>query len=296
VRTTDPFVSVIIPTKNRESFLQRALRSALLQTYTDFEILVVDDGSSDGTREAVAGFDSPRIRYFYRPSGHAGAARNFAFTCMRGRVAAFLDSDDLWDPRHLETAVDALSKAPAAGMAVTNFRLIDSAGETLNGRYVPASYEYQGSFVSDFLSGKLPVATSGVLVRRETLRDAGRFDERYRTGEDFDLWLRAGLAAPVLYLRDPLVSYRTHSDSVTGEGWSRMWASTAEVLKERRDSIDARRLPSGRFIARFYALAARAAYDESKTSRSRSYSLAALRHDPLCAAAYKGFVRSFIVR
>src|SRR5688572_26633127 len=118
-----PRISVVVPTRDRAAYLALALESALAQTFPDFEILVVDDGSVDRTREVAESF--AKVRYLKGEGKGPAHARNLALRNMRGSAAAFLDSDDIWEPRKLERQVRALDAVPAARMAVCNFRLID---------------------------------------------------------------------------------------------------------------------------------------------------------------------------
>src|SRR5450759_1400233 len=131
-----PRVSVIVPTFNRARLIRETLDSVLEQTYADYECLVIDDGSSDDTREAIGDL-LPRL--IYQPISHTGAAAayNTGLTLARGEYVAFLDSDDLWDARFLERMIGALAAAPWAGFAYCDYSTFDVHGTTRSGWLTP---------------------------------------------------------------------------------------------------------------------------------------------------------------
>ena len=114
-----PIVSVIIPTYNAKELLIEAIDSVLSQTLSDLELLIIDDGSIDGTVEAVKAVDDPRIRYFYKDNGGVSSARNMGLDKATGQYIAFLDSDDLYHPKYLETMVSAMENNPDYGVVYT---------------------------------------------------------------------------------------------------------------------------------------------------------------------------------
>jgi hypothetical protein len=198
-----PFVSVIIPTCDRRELVKRAVASVLTQTMPSFEVIVVDDGSTDGTREALADLDE-RLRYRWQPNRGAPSARNTGVRLARGEIVAFLDSDDVWLPDHLETLVGALERHPAAILAST------CPGSLLAGRQKPMRARLVDPLAETFMHHSLPGFTSCVAARREALVTAGGFDERLKVGDDPDMWLRLGLRGPfALVRRRTVVKHRT---------------------------------------------------------------------------------------
>ena len=129
-----PRVSVVIPTYNCEQFLDRTIDSALRQTYQDFEIIVVDDGSTDGTQSLVAGYGKA-VRYVYQPNQGASAARNTALSQASGEFIAYLDADDLWLPEKLARQVEFLDAHPACGFVHTEVSVIDEQDNVLHARF-----------------------------------------------------------------------------------------------------------------------------------------------------------------
>jgi len=241
---TRNLVSVIIPTYNRAYVLPRAVESVLAQTHPSVEVVLVDDGSNDGTSELVAsrwGGD-PRIRYVRQANAGASAARNHGIRLVEGDFAAFLDSDDEWLPWKLELQLAALAAFPKAGMVWTDMVAVGPAGETLDPRYLRHMYsawsrftceqifeDFQtisvvapalvhrgiedariwfGDIFSPMVVGNL-VHTSTVLLRRERLERVGTFDEALRfAGEDYEFHLRTCRAGSVAFADVPTIRYQ----------------------------------------------------------------------------------------
>jgi glycosyl transferase family 2 len=190
--SASPSVSVIVPTFQRREYVQRAVRSVLAQTFTDFELIVVDDGSTDGTGDALVGLDR-RLRYHWQPNRGVGAARNAGIGLARGGIVAFLDSDNRWLPRHLAVVTEALECHPQAVLASTCFRFQIRGDE-------PAETAVVDLLPRLVLSN--PVGfVSCIAVRRQTLDAVGGFDERLTVWEDSDLWLRLAVHGPFCLVR-----------------------------------------------------------------------------------------------
>ena len=214
-----PLVSVVIPTYNRVALLAEAVRSVLAQTFTDFELIVVDDGSTDHTKAMVDGLADPRVRVISLPhSGLPGRARNAGITQARGRYVAFLDSDDLWDSTKLADQLAVLSNQPECRWCHTGGRCIDEVGAP-HARWPMPRFALQGSIAELMLRRRAGVNSSSVLVERALLREVGAFDETFVFGEDYDLWVRLALRSPVACIRDPRVQRRIHSSQFIGSGW-----------------------------------------------------------------------------
>jgi glycosyltransferase involved in cell wall biosynthesis len=181
-----PSVSVVIPTFERRRSVIEAVRSALAQTRGDVEVIVVDDGSTDGTAAAVGAIDG-RVKVARRPNGGPAAARNTGIRQARAPVLAFLDSDDRWQPRHLEEVLGLLASHSAAVLACT-----DVAG--LGDDSLKRSVGLMQAAPAVLLGGLL--YTSAVAVRREVVEAVGGFDAQLRVAEDSDLWCRLSLEGP----------------------------------------------------------------------------------------------------
>jgi glycosyltransferase involved in cell wall biosynthesis len=205
---THPLVSVIIPTHNRSRLLTTTLRSALAQREVDLEIIVVDDGSTDGTPDVLGSASDPRLRSLRSDVARGvSAARNAGIEDARGAWVAFLDDDDLWAPtklvRQLRAAAEARSTWVYAGAVK-----IDTAGRIIGGRPPPAPDEIMARLPGWSI---VPGGCSGVIVERTALDRTSLFDPRLVNLADWDLWIRLAGTGPPSFTDQPLVGYRVHA-------------------------------------------------------------------------------------
>lgn len=206
-----PRVSVIIPTYNRKDYVQEAIDSVLAQTYTDYEIIVVDDGSTDGTGEALQVRYGDRIRYVWQENQGESVARNRATEMAQGEFIAFLDSDDLWMPEKLQRQVAYLEMWSDAGMVFGQAWLIDEHGERYGHEPLGAAQQTPTVLAHDSLLLRNRVSgPSTVLLRRELWQRIDGFDPQIRYGEDWDLWLQVARIKPIHAMSMPLACIRRH--------------------------------------------------------------------------------------
>lgn len=200
-----PVVSIIIPSYNRGYCIAQCLRSALDQTFADFEIIVVDDASSDDTRAQVLSISDSRIRYLAHDSNQGGAvARNTGIRVAQGEFVAFLDSDDHWLPDKLEKQIAALrTLGPKWGLSYTWLSCVDDAGtETLR-----VNPENDGACFDEMLVTNFIGTFSNIVVRKSLLIEVGALDESFRSCQDWDLFIRLTRHASVHCLREYAVCY-----------------------------------------------------------------------------------------
>jgi glycosyltransferase involved in cell wall biosynthesis len=205
-----PLVSVIIPTRNRAHLLQRTLESVLKQSTQDLEVIVVDDGSTDNTRDVVASAD-PRVLVLRNPeSTGVSVTRNRGIAAARGTWIAFCDDDDLWAPNKLQEQLTAAGQAGANWAYVGDVN-VDDQLRVLSGGPPP-----DPAAVIALLPRCNPLASGGsnVVVRSNILTEVGGFDPTLRRTEDWDLWIRIARKGPPAYVRQPLVAYRFHRGNV----------------------------------------------------------------------------------
>ena len=183
-----PKVSVIIPTYNCAHYLGQAIESVIGQTFRDFDIIVLDDGSMDNTSE-VAGKYGSAIRYIRQANGGLPAARNRAIEASTGEFVALLDSDDWWEPTKLAEQVPLLEDDPDAGLSYTDLRVVYDDGTVLPSFLLSRPLATSG-YVFDRLLLSGFILPSTVLMRRTCFEQSGMFDESMRSHEDIDLWLR----------------------------------------------------------------------------------------------------------
>jgi glycosyltransferase involved in cell wall biosynthesis len=204
-----PSVSIVLPTFNRLKYLRPAVQSIHAQTFTDWELIVADDGSDGETAAYLASLvDPPKIRVISLPhSGNPGAVRNVGWQAAQGEFIAFLDSDDLWLPQKLAKQVASLSAHPQRQWGHTAFATIDDSGS--QPRAWPAA---QGWVLESLIKMELVIAPASVIVKRRCLELLGGFDVRQRACEDYDLWLRLAAISELDGVAEELTLKRAQPD------------------------------------------------------------------------------------
>jgi glycosyltransferase involved in cell wall biosynthesis len=205
-----PLVSVIVPSYNSAHLVADAVDSVLAQTYPHVELIVVDDGSKDDTRQVLARYGE-RLRYVHQENRGLSGARNTGIGHARGELLAFLDADDKWLPEKLSRQVEALLANPRAAFAHTEVLYWDSQTGAAESR-PKERHEFTGACYRRLFAGN-QIIVSTALVRRERLEKVGLFDEAIRrpSTQDYDAWLRLARHAEVVYVPEPLVYYRVHA-------------------------------------------------------------------------------------
>ncbi len=211
-------VSVVIPVYNGERYLAASLESVLKQTYQHFEVIVVDDGSTDGSRALLATYE-PRVRVIAQRNSGVSAARNLAAASAQGELIAFLDADDLWDDGKLAAMVDLMQAHPRCLAAYHSVRLIDAAGTITLASDAEDNRWMSGDVLLGLVLGRTSncFSPSQAIVRRGAFISAGGFPLGIRQAEDYGLWLKLAAKGPILYLCAILGSYRRHAASVSIE-------------------------------------------------------------------------------
>ena len=210
----NPTVSIIIPTYNREKLIGKAIKSVLEQTFSDFELIVVDDASTDQTQTAVEQFQDLRIRYLHHQK-NAGvcAARNTGLAAAQGRYIAFLDSDDEWRSDKLEKQIARFETAPErVGVIYTWLQIIDEQGNSQKLRQPTARGDLQQDLIYDNIIG----TPSTLMVKRDYIQKTEGFDTRLRCCEDWDMWLQLARYCEFDVIEEPLVQYRNHAEKGRG--------------------------------------------------------------------------------
>ncbi|HRK18090.1 MAG TPA: glycosyltransferase family 2 protein [Hyphomicrobiaceae bacterium] len=219
-----PKVSVVISLYNTERYIAETIGSVLAQSFADFELIVVDDGSTDRGPEIALGFSDPRVRVFSQKNRGLAGARNAGIREARGTYVALLDADDLWHPRKLEACVARLDADPWAGIVFTASRLVDDEGAYLGMEQRPSTPTFGAADVFC----RNPVGNGSAPVLRRSALDAiafwddrrGRvawFDEDFRQSEDIECWTRlvATTAWTFAYVDEALTDYRVNSQGLS---------------------------------------------------------------------------------
>jgi glycosyltransferase involved in cell wall biosynthesis len=209
-------ISVVVPAFNYGCYLAEAIRSVLAQSFSDFELIIVDDGSKDDTRKIVHRFPDPRIRYIYQSNRGLSAARNTGIANARFALIAFLDADDLWMPEMLASAHARFQLLPPSfGLAACDSLRISQEGALLDHSRRGGRTLSEREIRSRDLILKSHFMPSTVVARREVFERVGAFDTSLRSTEDRDMWIRAASQFRVHYVSEPLVRIRKHGSNMS---------------------------------------------------------------------------------
>lgn len=277
-----PHVTVIIPAFNCERYIAAAVKSVLDQTHRDFDLIVVDDGSTDGTAEGLRVFGD-RIQLLRQANAGAAAARNRGLRVARGELIGFLDADDWWEPDRLAAQLAAFHAFPAARLAFSDFFVADADGFRLRDRGIRWKYgvvrdemsapwlrvfaearrvfwfdrggqeqqanAYCGRVERWLFRGNM-INTCSVLLRRDLFHDLGGFDEALQTEEDYDFWLRVARHCPFIYVDAPLLTFRRRPGQLTQtDGMEKVVRNVVTVVERAaRQLVD--QLDAGEIAAR----------------------------------------------
>ncbi len=203
-------VSVIIPTYNSAEYITEALDSVFAQTYKNYEVIVIDDGSTDNTKDVLKPYMS-RIKYIYKENGGVSSARNVGIKNAEGEYIAFLDSDDIWLPEKLERQIERFNSEPDLGLVYSNCIRFSENGIEQSSRKVKKYLE--GDIFAKILEGYV-LPTSTVIAKKLCFDEVGYFDERFSVSEDYDMWLRISRFFKIGYVKGPLVKYRIRTSSI----------------------------------------------------------------------------------
>jgi glycosyltransferase involved in cell wall biosynthesis len=211
MKFSNPYISVIIPTYNRKILLAKAIDSVLRQTYTDFELIVVDDGSDDGTPDLLKKYPS-KLRALTQTNKGVSAARNAGINAAKGQLIAFLDSDDLWLENKLMRQVDFFNHNPDILICQTKEIWIRN-GSRVNPK---KRHKQPNGMIFEQSLELCLISPSAVMLRKTLLDEVGLFDEGLPACEDYDLWLRICWKYPVFLIDEPLIiKYGGHSDQLS---------------------------------------------------------------------------------
>ncbi|WP_419663473.1 glycosyl transferase, family II [Desulfosarcina variabilis str. Montpellier] len=245
-----PKISVIIPTYNASNYIQETINSILEQDYKDFEIIIVDDCSSDNTKQKVNEYNLEKITFISLEKNHGGPSRprNIGIKNSKGKYIALCDSDDLFCPGRLSTAMALLEKQPHIGMVFTGAtKFNDCTGELIgnfhdgydkfwsipktninNNKYIISSENaFEGLFFENF------IMPSGVTINKEIFLKVGYFDESLKNGDDWDMWFRITKQAKIGFIDEVGFKYRIRSGSVSKRG-AELAINRIKVLKKLR--------------------------------------------------------------
>lgn len=284
-----PIISVVTPTYNRADFLPYAVESVLAQTFSDFELLVVDDGSTDSTRHLMERYtDDPRVRYFYQPNHGQSVARNRGLKEARGEYICFLDSDNAWFPDKLEKSLNAFRENPAVDVVYGDYVEIDKAGAELG---INRMKRHSGHITPELLKDNF-VSMNTTMTRRECFSEMGGFDVADRLAEDYGLWLRLSTRYRFYYLPEVLGYYRVMDDQISSDKASRLDANERLLLSfldSYGGSVTARQRKRG--LSHFYLRRARLLATQGEFTRAYRDIFKAAKQDALWQGPWRGMAK-----
>lgn len=275
-----PVVSVVIPTRNRAAYLRQAMESVCAQSFQDWELLVVNDGSTDDTPDVVVSYrHDPRIRQIVQEHRGRAAAVNQGVEQGSGRLVAFLDDDDLWMPDKLAKQVVACEANAQAGLCYTLAQRMDETGRPIGSGAWPSTV-CSGWVLTRLLDDNF-IVNSSVMVRRSCLSRVGRFDTTLPFGsEDWHLWLRIARSYPVVLIDTPLVRYRVHEGNANFEQLLRSGSAVLEALYRDPRFAGEARVGRGSASANLYLRAAGAPQRSIRRSTRAAIVAHALAQSP----------------
>ena len=221
-------VSVIIPVYNGESYLADAIESVKAQTYADWEIIAVDDGSKDRSPSILREYEkglSAKFRLITQENQGISAARNRAIGISSGEYIALLDSDDVWFPEKLELQVSVLERMEEVAMVYSDCLVVDPQRNVIRKTYFEKPPLAGGIFQELLLNNSIP--SSSALIRRSVFQQVGSFNPAYRIAMDYDLWLRIADRYPIEVIDRPLMQYRVHPGGIS--------SNRVEMIREDLD-------------------------------------------------------------
>ena len=241
--SNNPFVSVIIATYNRADLLREAVVSVLEQTYTNFELIISDDGSTDNTKKVVSGFQDSRIVFLgLNHSGIPAVTRNRGIDASKGEYIALLDSDDLWLPCKLERCLYHFNMNPSLGLFCSNEYLLNSEAPPSDQKSLLQKRAEDQYVTFERLFEGNPVSTSTVVIRKECLLQVGKFDESFDfyAVEDWHLWARIASRFRIFFSNEPLGYYRIHGENIcldTGKSLEHKYNAVIDVAGKFPDLV-----------------------------------------------------------
>lgn len=310
-----PHVTVVIPVFNCKPYIVTAVESVLGQYHQDLDIIVVDDGSTDGTSQVLERYRD-RLQLLRQANAGAAAARNHGLRAAKGELVAFLDADDWWDPSRLSAQLSALQAFPGGGLVFSDFSVADADAKRILERGIRWKYgvvrdahnavwadifsesrrvswgdregrerhatAYQGHVERWLFRGNM-VNTCSVLLRREVIEQVGWFDQELETEEDYDYWLRVAQHQPLVYVDEPLLTFRRRPGQLTqADGIERVVRNVVTVVERASQrlasQLDARDI--AKRLARIHLDLGVICLRQSRVVEARHHLSLSLRHRP----------------
>ena len=318
-----PKVSVVIPTYNNAHYIRAALDSVLGQSMRDYEVIVVDDGSTDGTREVIEAY-GPGVRYHWQENGGLAVARNTGLQLATGEMLTYLDADDIWEPENLAIKAAILDHNQDVGGVFSEFSIFDDEGprHPRGTRQMFPFFERTGLTLADVLienrSVSLPdggtvallaghvfdrlfwgnfILPTSMLIRVRAARETGNFRPELRTQQDYEYWLRFTRRFPLAYVDRPLVRYRRHARQLTDHSRIENILRAVESIISQYEADFASRGRSGEYrrrLAGVHLELSKVCLGQGRRVEARACLKSSISLAPLNAEAYAALAVSLV--
>jgi len=307
-------VSIVVPAYNCESLIGETIKSILMQTYSNFELLIIDDGSTDNTQLIIKSFNDDRIKYFYQENhGGPSKARNRGIKESLGDYIFIFDSDDLMRPQKIELSVNAMENNMEADILFTRFSLIDESNKTLREDYLKEyltlsnlvktksidnkAYFIKASKLFPAVVKSNFIGTSSVVLRSASLTEPDRFDESLKNADDRLFWLRFSSKHNGVFLNSILHDYRVVSSGITGQGMLKKGPNKISALEKAKAYCSEKKLIAllDKEISNNYLAMSRESKNKKDKKLQRLYAVKSIYHYPNYKAL-KLFISSWLYR
>lgn len=277
MKKNEPLISVVIPTFNHEEYIEEAIQSVLEQTYKNYEIIVVDDGSKDNTRNIIRKFEN-NIKYIHQKNQGPSFARNRGLKKASGGLIAFLDADDVWMKEKLDLQYDMIQQDMSIGIVGCSAYDIDKNGNIID-QWSSKDFQSHIDFLEELsIRNEFYGGTSGALIKKECFEKVGLFNEYLHFGEDWDMWLRITKIYNVRFAKEFLVKIRKH-DSPKGYKNIELVKNNIFYIIENNIHKDCKKTKNKAFSV-YYSNIANFYLQEKKALKSLYYSFKAILFFP----------------
>jgi len=284
-------VSVIVPTHNC-SYLPNAIDSILGQTFKDYEIIVVDDGSTDNTKALLSKFNG-KIKYLYQDNKGPSSARNLGIKESEGQYIGFLDADDAWLSEKLEKEVNFLDKNTDFGMVTCDAYATEARNERIIVPSMAAQRRMHSGFVLKKVLRENFLLMLNVLIRREVLDDIGLFDEKRLFCEDYDLWVRVAKKYKIGYVNEVLAKYRIHGSNRSIINKEKVLNSHLEIVLNSFKDNKIRYIEKKNILSFNYFKFAYNYFGDEEMRKAREYFMMSIANNPLAIKSFFYIVITF---
>ena len=246
-----PYFSIVIPVYNKEKFVVKTIESVLSQTFTDYEIIIVNDGSTDQSEAKISTFKDNRIKYYSKKNEGVALARNFGIEKATADYICFLDADDYWYPTFLETMQRYSLELPLQKIFATAIE-IETKNKTIPAHYsIPSTSDFEIVNFFDVSQKECALWTSSVCIHKSVFEKVGDFDTKIKHGEDTELWIRIGLQFPIVFIRKILARYVYDDKSISRNSnyYFEQYTFDKYALEEKNNSALKKYMDLNRFSA-----------------------------------------------